>query len=135
MEQMTLFDDRKQTAPLASRLRPSTLEEFAGQEHLLGEGRMLRQLIERDQISSMIFWGPPGVGKTTLAGIIAGRTNADFINFSAVTSGMKEIKEVIRQKAAGGLESARSCLWMRFIVLIRRSRMHFCLLWRREVLF
>ena len=80
MEQMTLFDDRKQTAPLASRLRPSTLEEFAGQEHLLGEGRMLRQLIERDQISSMIFWGPPGVGKTTLAGIIAGRTNADFIN-------------------------------------------------------
>ena len=95
MEQMTLFDDRKQTAPLASRLRPSTLEEFAGQEHLLGEGRMLRQLIERDQISSMIFWGPPGVGKTTLAGIIAGRTNADFINFSAVTSGMKEIKEVI----------------------------------------
>ena len=86
MEQMTLFDDRKQTAPWASRLRPATLEEFAGQEHLLGEGRMLRQLIERDQISSMIFWGPPGVGKTTLAGIIAGRTNADFINFSAVTS-------------------------------------------------
>ncbi len=97
MEQMTLFDDRKQTAPLASRLRPSTLEEFAGQEHLLGEGRMLRQLIERDQISSMIFWGPPGVGKTTLAGIIAGRTNADFINFSAVTSRMKEIKEVMNQ--------------------------------------
>ena len=80
MEQMTLFDDRKQTAPLASRLRPSTLEEFAGQEHLLGEGRMLRQLIERDQISSMIFWGPPGVGKTTLAGIIAGRTQPEAWN-------------------------------------------------------
>ncbi len=97
MEQMTLFDDRKQTAPLASRLRPATLEEFAGQGHLLGQGKMLRQLIERDQISSMIFWGPPGVGKTTLAGIIAGRTNADFINFSAVTSGIKEIKEVMNQ--------------------------------------
>ena len=97
MEQMTLFDERPQTAPLASRLRPSVLEEFAGQEHLLGEGKMLRQLIERDQISSMIFWGPPGVGKTTLASIIAGRTKADFINFSAVTSGIKEIREVMGQ--------------------------------------
>lgn len=85
MEQMTLFDDRGQTAPLASRLRPKRLEDFVGQEHLLGKGKMLRQLIERDQISSMIFWGPPGVGKTTLASIIAGRTKADFINFSAVT--------------------------------------------------
>lgn len=94
---MTLFDEGLQTSPLASRLRPSTLEEFAGQEHLLGEGKMLRQLIERDQISSMIFWGPPGVGKTTLASIIAGRTKADFINFSAVTSGIKEIREVMGQ--------------------------------------
>ena len=97
MEQMTLFDDRKLTAPLASRLRPDTLEYFVGQEHLLGKGRMLRQLIERDQISSMIFWGPPGVGKTTLASIIAGQTKADFINFSDVTSGIKEIKEVMNQ--------------------------------------
>ncbi len=97
MEQMTLFDERIQTSPLASRLRPSTLKEFAGQEHLLGEGKMLRQLIERDQISSMIFWGPPGVGKTTLASIIAGRTKADFINFSAVISGIKEIREVMGQ--------------------------------------
>ena len=97
MEQMTLFDDRKETAPLASRIRPHTLEEFAGQEHLLGKGKMLRSLIEQDQISSMIFWGPPGVGKTTLASIIAGRTKADFINFSAVTSGIKEIKEVMGQ--------------------------------------
>lgn len=97
MEQMTLFDDRKETAPLASRIRPHTLEEFAGQEHLLGKGKMLRRLIEQDQISSMIFWGPPEVGKTTLASIIAGRTKADFINFSAVTSGIKEIKEVMGQ--------------------------------------
>ena len=97
MEQISLFDDRKQTIPLASRLRPQRLEEFIGQEHLLGEGKMLRMLIEKDQISSMIFWGPPGVGKTTLAGIIAGRTKANFINFSAVTSGIKEIKEVMAQ--------------------------------------
>lgn len=97
MKQMTLFDGRKLSAPLASRLRPETLEEFAGQGHLIGEGKMLRQLIERDQISSMIFWGPPGVGKTTLASIIASRTKADFINFSAVTSGIKEIREVMVQ--------------------------------------
>ena len=95
MEQLSLFDDRERSAPLASRLRPSSLEEFAGQEHLVGKGRILRQLIEKDQISSMIFWGPPGVGKTTLASIIAGKTKAEFVNFSAVTSGIKEIKEVM----------------------------------------
>ena len=73
----------------------NTFTEFVGQEHLVGKGKILRQLIERDQISSMIFWGPPGVGKTTLASIIAGRTKSEFINFSAVTSGIKEIKEVM----------------------------------------
>ena len=72
MEQMTLFDQREEMTPLANRLRPDTLDDFVGQEHLLGQGKMLRQIIERDQISSMIFWGPPGVGKTTLASIIAG---------------------------------------------------------------
>ena len=95
MEQMTLFDERQEMVPLATRLRPSSLEEFTGQEHLLGKGKILRQLIEKDQISSMIFWGPPGVGKTTLASIIAGRTKAEFINFSAVTSGIKEIRSVM----------------------------------------
>ncbi|MCI8565578.1 MAG: replication-associated recombination protein A [Lachnospiraceae bacterium] len=95
MEQYSLFDDRAAMNPLASRLRPESLKEFAGQEHLLGEGKVLRRLIDSDQIPSMIFWGPPGVGKTTLASIIASRTHAEFVNFSAVTSGIREIKEVM----------------------------------------
>ena len=95
MEQMSLFDDRKTSAPLASRLRPETLDEYVGQQHMLGPGKLLRQLIEKDQISSMIFWGPPGVGKTTLARIIAKMTQADFIEFSAVTSGIKEVRSVM----------------------------------------
>lgn len=94
---MSLFDNRITNAPLASRLRPETLKDYVGQKHLLGEGKMLRRLIEQDQISSMIFWGPPGVGKTTLARIIAGMTKADFVDFSAVTSGIKEIRQVMEQ--------------------------------------
>ena len=96
-QQLSFFDNQETYRPLASRVRPETLEEFIGQEHLVGRGKVLRRLIEQDQIPSMIFWGPPGVGKTTLAGIIAGRTHARFINFSAVTSGIKEIKEVMAQ--------------------------------------
>ena len=96
MEQQTLFGGDS-TRPLAARLRPQTLEEFVGQTHLLGPGKVLRRLIEHDQISSMIFWGPPGVGKTTLARIIANQTRATFIDFSAVTSGIKEIKQVMQQ--------------------------------------
>ncbi len=96
MEQKTLFE-REDSEPLAARLRPQTLDEFCGQKHLLGEGKVLRRLIEGDRIGSMIFWGPPGVGKTTLARIIANRTQAKFIDFSAVTSGIKEIKQVMEQ--------------------------------------
>lgn len=96
MEQKSIFDNEN-NQPLASRLRPQSLDEFVGQTHLIGEGKILRKLIEEDKISSLIFWGSPGVGKTTLASIIANKTNSVFINFSAVTSGIKEIKAVMTQ--------------------------------------
>ena len=90
-------------APLADRMRPRTLDEFVGQEHLLGPGKPLALAIEHDDPTSMIFWGPPGTGKTTLAKIIAALTHATFIEFSAVMSGIKEIKQVMvaAEKAAG----------------------------------
>ena len=94
MEQASLFDEPKYE-PLAYRMRPKNLSEFVGQEHLIGNGKILKKMIESDNVSSMIFWGPPGVGKTTLARIIAHETKSDFINFSAVTSGIKEIKKVM----------------------------------------
>ena len=81
--------------PLADRMRPRSLDEFVGQEHLIGPGKPLRAQIERDDVGSLIFWGPPGTGKTTLAKIIASMTRADFIEFSAVLSGIKEIKQVM----------------------------------------
>jgi putative ATPase len=90
-------DSLEREAPLADRMRPRTLEEFVGQNHLLGEGKVLRQAIEIDQLPSMILWGPPGSGKTTLAMIIAATTGAQFSSFSAVLSGVKEIKEVIQE--------------------------------------
>ncbi len=96
IEQGTFFENNE-LQPLAARLRPQNLDEFVGQKHLLGEGKVLRRLIESDKVGSMIFWGPPGVGKTTLARIIANRTKANFIDFSAVTSGIKEIKQVMEQ--------------------------------------
>lgn len=96
MEAMSLFENNL-SQPLAARLRPKTLEEYVGQAHLLGKGKVLRRLIESDQISSMIFWGPPGVGKTTLARIITNTTKAAFIDFSAVTSGIKEIRSVMQK--------------------------------------
>ena len=94
MEQSSLFDSPK-SEPLASRMRPVNLDEFVGQRHLLGDGKILRKMIESDNVTSMIFWGPPGVGKTTLARIIAKQTKSEFITFSAVTSGIKEIKKVM----------------------------------------
>ena len=110
-EQPTFFEDES-SLPLAARLRPRTLDEFVGQKHLLGEGKVLRRIIESDKIGSMIFWGPPGVGKTTLARIIANRTKANFIDFSAVTSGIKEIKQVMEQAEKGRRFGAKTILFV-----------------------
>ena len=97
MEHNSLFQNDVQKDPLAARLRPASLQDYVGQKHLLGKGKILYNLIEKDMVSSMIFWGPPGVGKTTLARIIARQTQAHFINFSAVTSGIREIKAVMKE--------------------------------------
>ena len=111
MQQQSMFTSDADL-PLAARLRPRTLDEFAGQKHLLGEGKVLRRLIESDKIGSMIFWGPPGVGKTTLARIIAGRTKAAFIDFSAVTSGVKEIKQVMEQAEKNRIYGEKTILFV-----------------------
>ncbi len=99
-------------APLAERMRPHTLDEFVGQEHLLGPGKPLRVQIQRDDASSMIFWGPPGVGKTTLAKIIAETTRASFIEFSAVLSGIKEIKAVMADAEKAATYDSRTILFV-----------------------
>jgi putative ATPase len=97
---MDLFDQNsrdRRDAPLAERLRPTTLAEVVGQRHLLAEGKPLRRLIETDQLASLIFWGPPGTGKTTLAQIIAHSTKSNFVFFSAVLQGVKEVREIVKQ--------------------------------------
>lgn len=121
MEQGTLFE-RQEDQPLAARLRPQTLEEFCGQSHLLGEGKVLRRIIESDKVGSMIFWGPPGVGKTTLARIIANRTKANFIDFSAVTSGIKEIKQVMEQAEKGRRFGEKTILFVDEIHRFNRAQ-------------
>lgn len=111
MDQISLFD-REMPQPLAAKLRPENLEEYVGQSHLLGKGKILRRLIEQDQVSSMIFWGPPGVGKTTLARIIANKTKSSFIDFSAVTSGIKEIRTVMEQAEKNRQYGIRTILFV-----------------------
>ena len=99
MQQGSIFENQV-NEPLASRLRPENLEQVFGQSHLLGPGKILRELITQDRVTSMILWGPPGVGKTTLAQVIAKQTKAGFISFSAVTSGIKEIKKIMQEAEA-----------------------------------
>ncbi|WP_317301342.1 replication-associated recombination protein A [Ligilactobacillus animalis] len=99
MQQGSIFEDQA-NEPLASRLRPEKLAQVFGQTHLLGPGKILRELITQDRVTSMILWGPPGVGKTTLAQVIAKQTKAGFISFSAVTSGIKEIKKIMQEAEA-----------------------------------
>jgi putative ATPase len=108
----TLFDPESTFQPLANRMRPQTLDEVAGQTHLLGKGRALRQLIDNDKVSSMIFWGPPGVGRTTLARIIAKQTKAEFVTFSAVTSGIKEIKAVMQAAETNREQAVRTIVFV-----------------------
>jgi len=100
------------TAPLAERMRPRSLDEFFGQQHLLGPGKPLRLQIERDDSASLLFWGPPGVGKTTLAKIIAQATSASFIEFSAVLSGIKEIKQVMVEAEKAAQFGSRTILFV-----------------------
>jgi putative ATPase len=99
---MDLFgrDQEKETkkqAPLADRIRPESLEEFVGQDHIVGEGKILRKMMNKDRLASLIFWGPPGSGKTTLARIIAGNTHSHFVQFSAVASGVADVKRVVKE--------------------------------------
>ena len=116
---MSLFDGEPEgptgplrTAPLAERMRPRSLDELSGQEHLVGPGKPLRVQIERDDSGSMILWGPPGVGKTTLAKIIAETTRASFIEFSAVLSGIKEIKQVMATASPASQMHSRTILFI-----------------------
>ncbi len=109
-------------APLAERMRPRSLEEYVGQAHLVGPGKPLRLQIERDESGSMIFWGPPGTGKTSLAKLIAATTHASFVEFSAVTSGIREIKQVMADAERAAAMGARTILFVDEIHRFNRAQ-------------
>ena len=109
---MELSNAQQAPRPLADRMRPRTLDEFAGQQHILGPGKPLRVQIERDEISSLILWGPPGVGKTTLAHLIAQRSRGYFVPFSAVMSGIKEVRAVMEEAALAHRSGTRTILFI-----------------------
>lgn len=109
-------------APLAERMRPRCLSEFIGQQHLLGEGRILRTMIASDNLSSLIFWGPPGCGKTTLAHIIAAETRMRFVFFSAILSGVKEIREIFREAESCAQRGQRTLLFVDEIHRFNKSQ-------------
>ena len=109
-ETISIWNDNNE--PLAERLRPTSIDEIVGQDHLLGKGKILRNMIESDKVPSMIFWGPPGVGKTTIAKVIASMTKADFITFSAVTSGIKEIKTVMEEAEKNRLFGGKTIVFV-----------------------
>jgi ATPase related to the helicase subunit of the Holliday junction resolvase len=122
--------------PLADRLRPKSLETFSGQHHLLSQGKPLYEAIATGQLHSFILWGPPGVGKTTLAKIIAQKADANFIALSAVLSGVKDIRNVVEEakKIVLNFKKIPSFLLMKFIVLISHNKMLFYLTSRRVFL-
>ena len=129
-----LFDEElKRGAPLADRMRPVDFDYFFGQDELVGENSPLRRIIQNDDLSSLIFWGPPGTGKTTLAKIIAQKTKAYFIEFSAVTTGVQDVRAAI-EKAKELLKFQKQrtiLLLMKFIALTKPSRILYCQLLKR----
>ena len=121
---------KNNSIPLAERLRPTTLDDYIGQKHIIGENAVLRRAIESGRVPSMIFWGPPGVGKTTLAFIISKQVQRQFFQLSAVSSGVKEVREVIDR--ARMAPEAPSCLSTKSTVLASRSKTRFLVRWNGD---